>query len=157
MAYAAKTGTLNPPLLILYTGLIFWTVGYDTIYACQDIEDDMKIGVKSTARRFGKRVKLGVGICFGTFIALLIYAFTKSSVMLVEPTNITNPMFPLGIDLFGGVILVTPLAIHLLWQVHKLDHLNSVNTLKIFKANFWTGLILIISMSLFQYFISFKT
>ena len=57
VAYAIKTGTLSPAVMILYIGLIFWTVGYDTIYACQDIEDDALIGVKSTARRFGKRIK----------------------------------------------------------------------------------------------------
>ena len=63
VAYAAKTGTVILPLLILYAGLIFWTVGYDTIYACQDIEDDMKIGVKSTARRFGKHLIPAVTAC----------------------------------------------------------------------------------------------
>jgi len=64
VAYAAKTGTVSTPLFILYIGLIFWTVGYDTIYACQDIEDDAMVGIKSTARKFGGRVKLGVGICY---------------------------------------------------------------------------------------------
>ena len=72
VAYAAKTGVVSTPLFILYAGLIFWTVGYDTIYACQDIEDDMKIGVKSTARRFGKQVKLGVSLCFTVFFCMII-------------------------------------------------------------------------------------
>ena len=77
VAYAAKTGEISPPLLILYAGLIFWTVGYDTIYACQDIEDDMKIGVKSTARRFGSRVKLGVGVCYLFCVAFIYLAIQK--------------------------------------------------------------------------------
>ena len=71
VAYAAKTGTVSTPLFILYLGLIFWTVGYDTIYACQDIEDDAMVGIKSTARKFGGRVKLGVGVCYLIFFCLI--------------------------------------------------------------------------------------
>lgn len=56
VAYAAKTGMVNLPLFLLYAGLVFWTIGYDTIYACQDVEDDALIGVKSTARLFGDKV-----------------------------------------------------------------------------------------------------
>ena len=70
VAYAAKTGTVSTPLFLLYLGLIFWTVGYDTIYACQDIEDDAMVGIKSTARKFGGRVKLGVGVCYFVFLSL---------------------------------------------------------------------------------------
>ena len=70
VAYAAKTGTVSTPLFLLYLGLIFWTVGYDTIYACQDVEDDAMVGIKSTARKFGGRVKLGVGICYFVFLSL---------------------------------------------------------------------------------------
>ena len=70
VAYAAKTGSVSTPLFLLYLGLIFWTVGYDTIYACQDIEDDAMVGIKSTARKFGGRVKLGVGICYFVFLSL---------------------------------------------------------------------------------------
>jgi len=74
VAYAAKTGTVSLPLFILYLGLIFWTVGYDTIYACQDIEDDAMVGIKSTARKFGGRVKLGVGVCYLICVVLITYA-----------------------------------------------------------------------------------
>ena len=52
VAYAVKTGEINySPFSLLYLGLIFWTVGYDTIYACQDMEDDAMVGIKSTALR----------------------------------------------------------------------------------------------------------
>ena len=90
VAYAAKTGTVSVPLLILYTGLIFWTVGYDTIYACQDIEDDMKIGVKSTARRFGKRVKLGISLSYLVSVVLLSFAVSKTFKISQEELNKTT-------------------------------------------------------------------
>ncbi|MGE3714003.1 MAG: 4-hydroxybenzoate octaprenyltransferase [Alphaproteobacteria bacterium] len=57
MGWAAITGEVNLPALLLYAGGIFWTLGYDTIYAHQDKEDDIKIGVKSTALYLGKRTK----------------------------------------------------------------------------------------------------
>ena len=62
VAYAIKTNTLNLGIALLYLSFVFWTIGYDTIYACQDKEDDALIGVKSTARRFGKHVKLGLSL-----------------------------------------------------------------------------------------------
>ena len=156
VAYAAKTETVSLPLFILYAGLIFWTVGYDTIYACQDIEDDMKIGVKSTARRFGKRVKLGVGFCYGIFIFLAAYSFTKAGIMLVEPAKITQTMFPLGIDPLGGLILVTPLALHFIWQIFKFDPTNGLKSLEIFKSNFWAAVIFILSMPALQFSMSYS-
>ena len=74
VAYSAKTGTVSAPLFILYLGLIFWTVGYDTIYACQDIEDDAMIGVKSTARRFGESVIKIVSVFYALFFLFLNFA-----------------------------------------------------------------------------------
>jgi len=84
VAYAAKTGEVSAPLFILYLGLIFWTVGYDTIYACQDIEDDAMIGVKSTARRFGSRVKWGVGVCYLVFIFCTAAAINLGGFMTIS-------------------------------------------------------------------------
>ena len=156
VAYAAKTETVSLPLFILYSGLIFWTVGYDTIYACQDIENDMKIGVKSTARRFGKRVKLGVGVCYVVFVSLAAFAFTKAGIMLVEPSAITNTMFPLGISMTGGLVLVAPLILHLTWQVVKFDPSNGQKSLRVFKSNFWAAIILILSMPALQLSMSYS-
>jgi len=132
---AAKTETLNTPLFILYAGLIFWTVGYDTIYACQDIEDDMKIGVKSTARRFGKRVKLGVGINYA-ISALFIFIAT---------TYVLFSYNPFAIILFWGLLLVGPgmFAWHLKYQVSDMAYELNGNALKIFKSNIHTALLLI--------------
>ena len=132
VAYTAKTETVSLPLLILYTGLIFWTIGYDTIYACQDIEDDMKIGVKSTARRFGKRVKLGVAISYLMFFALVILIYVKSYVI--------NDAILLS-------LFTAPLATHLVWQVVTFKPQNSSNSLNRFKSNLWAGCLLIFAFS----------
>ena len=60
MGWAAAFGSMDWPLILLYLGSISWVVGYDTIYALQDIEDDEIAGIKSSARFFGERVPLSV-------------------------------------------------------------------------------------------------
>jgi len=154
VAYAAKTETISLAALILYTGLIFWTVGYDTIYACQDIEDDALVGIKSTARRFGEKVKLGVGICYGIFILLTIIALSKTGVMLVNSTNFTESMFPLGLDSLGAILIVSPLLLHLVWQIFSFEAADGSQSLKIFKSNIYAALLLIIAIPIFQVSIS---
>ena len=138
VAYAAKTGTINWPVLILYAGLIFWTVGYDTIYACQDIEDDMKIGVKSTARRFGKRVKLGVGINYLISSLLVFAAFESSKTASLickskadgSVISITEPVV-----FTGSLIFTMVFALHLLFQFFKFNQQDNVVSLRLFKSN----------------------
>ena len=135
VAYAAKTGTVSLPLIILYAGLIFWTVGYDTIYACQDIEDDMKIGVKSTAQRFGKRVKLGVGTSY--FILLILTTIALFEVvfgLMYFPQNrgiLHGNTRPFWIPM----LVVLPFALHLYYQVTSFDPRDGNKSLKIFKSN----------------------
>ena len=156
VAYAAKTGTVSLPLLILYAGLIFWTVGYDTIYACQDIEDDMKIGVKSTARRFGKQIRLGVGVCYLTTAALLALACVLECHSLVHETNqmpfliyVNDSLSFLPPTLF----FFSPFILILLWQVLTLRPENGQNSLLRFKSNFWAGLTLIVVIFIPSYLI----
>ncbi len=144
VAYAAKTDAVSIALFILYTGLIFWTVGYDTIYACQDIEDDMKIGIKSTARKFGKRVKLGVGVSYGIFIALTWIAimleptFILSFIEFIAEENIPYGLYSTLPSLFLGITLF--------YIIKKFDSLDSAKSLKLFKANIFAALILILSI-----------
>jgi 4-hydroxybenzoate polyprenyltransferase len=137
VAYAAKTGEMNPALLLLYLGLVFWTVGYDTIYACQDIEDDAMVGIKSTARRFGNNIKLGVGFSYSISLVLIL-----SSAFSLANRNI-------GMVLDGGQVLV-PLffGIHLIWQTFKFAPKNPVESLRLFKSNFYAGLLLALSATL---------
>jgi len=146
VAYVAKTGTVSLPLFILYAGLIFWTVGYDTIYACQDIEDDMKIGVKSTARKFGKRVKLGVGVSYGVFIASLWLA------IMLEPTFSMNDIDVI-IDknipyLIYAAFPALTTAIFLIYVTKKFNPQDGAASLRLFKANSLAALILIASLYL---------
>ena len=157
VAYAAKTGTVTLPLLILYVGLIFWTVGYDTIYACQDIEDDMKIGVKSTARRFGKRVKLGVGVCY-TIASLLISAGIMLNGLLWrywtcgdfvanqlgwDLTGFSAYDVPVFLPIVATISLVCFLSHLLLWQTIRLKQTDSHKSLRLFKSNIVAAIILI--------------
>lgn len=77
MGWCAVHGSVGWPALSLYLAGVFWTLAYDTIYACQDIVDDEKVGIKSTARLFGKNVKKWVGL----FYALACVFFTLACVL----------------------------------------------------------------------------
>src|SRR6185503_13070151 len=74
LGFAAQTGTLDAAVVMLYAGLFFWTLGYDTIYALQDVEDDALIGVKSTARLFGARARDWVLGFYAVAFALILAA-----------------------------------------------------------------------------------
>ncbi len=162
VAYSAKTGEITPALLLLYGGLIFWTIGYDTIYACQDIEDDAMIGVKSTARLFGKHVKLGVALSYIICLVLLALAVMNETLGLIWYYD--------GADLFYGsfneetiispyktsmnlswlyLLLLIPFAFHLLGrQISQLDPEHGAFCLDLFKSNRMAAFILIICLSL---------
>jgi len=74
MGYAAAAGTLAPEALLLYGAAIAWILGYDTIYAHQDREDDALIGVRSTARLFAERTEGFLAACYASTVALLAAA-----------------------------------------------------------------------------------
>jgi 4-hydroxybenzoate polyprenyltransferase len=122
LGFAAKTGHLALPPFLLYAACFFWTLGYDTIYAHQDREDDALIGVKSTARLFGTQSRLWIGIFYLAALLLLLAA---------------NARFNLGF-----VILLLGLGAHFLWQVRRLDIDNSALCLKLFRANRDAGAII---------------
>ncbi len=73
MGWSARFGALGAPALLLYAAAFCWTIGYDTIYALQDARDDAIVGIKSTARLFGRHARLGVG-AFYLLTALLAQA-----------------------------------------------------------------------------------
>jgi 4-hydroxybenzoate polyprenyltransferase len=145
VAYAAKTGALSPPLFVLYIGLIFWTVGYDTIYACQDIEDDALIGIKSTARRFGTHVKWGVGLSY----ALLTFFFTFAALQeLIAPASAvlnanekTVAYYGLMTDLLNKhfwplhLIYAHAVALIFFFQIIIFQPDRPGNAIKVFKSN----------------------
>jgi len=128
VAYAIKTGGLDVAIGLVYAGLAAWTVGYDTIYALQDIEDDALIGVKSTARRFGGHVRTGVAVSYTVSTGLI------TAGLLLSQTPI-------------AAFAVIPFAAHLLWQVLRL---TDERALTLFKSNGWAALMLIAALWLTQ-------
>lgn len=173
VAFTASIPMISAPLVLFYLGLVFWTIGYDTIYACQDVEDDAMIGVKSTARLFGSRTKLGIGICYTAAIVLIGHALFYMSHRIYAPSDyiprgvINDANLPLGyqfiwshVAAYGSpnfygdypinpaLLLVIPFALHLFWQVWKLDPTNSKLCLSIFKSNRTAGLLLVLGLAL---------
>lgn len=148
VAYAVKTGEISLPVLILYLGLMFWTVGYDTIYACQDMEDDAMVGIKSTALRFGGRVKLGVGVCYLMSLILIIVAmFPKIHGVAYIPQirgNIHGDTLPVWLTM----LIIFPFAYQLMRQIFIFDPSNGTKSLEIFKSNKLGALIFIFSLLL---------
>jgi 4-hydroxybenzoate polyprenyltransferase len=124
MGWAAAFGRLDPPALLLYAGSIAWVIGYDTIYAHQDREDDALIGIKSTALLFGERTKPMLA-AFYTLAAVLIGAAG-----LVAGAG---AVFALGLLAF---------AAHLAWQIVRLDIADPDLCLMLFKSDRDAGLIL---------------
>ncbi|TPG22525.1 4-hydroxybenzoate octaprenyltransferase [Sphingomonas koreensis] len=117
-------GTLGWPLWLLYAGSIAWVIGYDTIYALQDREDDALIGVRSSARRLGAHVKGGVALFYG--IALVCWA---GAFWLVRP----DPL---------AIAALLPIALHLGWQVATLDPDDGGGALDRFRSNRFAGLLM---------------
>jgi len=114
--------------IIFYIGAIFWTLGYDTIYGYQDIKDDEIIGIKSTSIKFKNNPKKFLSLC---------YLITLSSIIITGLyMNFNNGYF---------LFLLIP-AIHMFFQLKKLDIENSENCLKIFKSNNMLGLIIFINL-----------
>jgi 4-hydroxybenzoate polyprenyltransferase len=123
VAAAATQGAITQASAVLYGALILWTLGYDTIYAIQDREDDALIGVKSTARRFGRHLKSAVGV---------IYALCAILAALAGWTA-------------GGWIAaaaMAPFALHLLQQAIRLDPGDGDLALQLFRANRDAGVLL---------------
>jgi 4-hydroxybenzoate polyprenyltransferase len=124
MGWAAAFGRLDPPAFVLYAGAIAWVIGYDTIYAHQDREDDALIGIKSTALLFGDRTRPILGAFFAAAVVLLGAAAYMAGAGLI---------FWLGLAAF---------AAHLAWQTRRLNIRDPDLCLALFKSNRDAGLIL---------------
>jgi len=124
MGWAAVFARLDLPALLLYAGSISWVIGYDTIYAHQDREDDALIGVKSTALLFGERTKRMLAVFYALAVILIGAAGFAAG---------AGPVFALGLLAF---------AAHLVWQIVKLDISDPDRCLKLFKSDRDAGLIL---------------
>jgi 4-hydroxybenzoate polyprenyltransferase len=124
MGFAVTLGRLDATAIVLYAGSIAWVIGYDTIYAHQDAEDDALIGVKSTARLFGERTHQAL---------LLFYGF---AVLLV------GTALALAGSGFAAWIGLGAFAAHLAWQILRLRTDDPALCLRVFKSNRDAGLLL---------------
>ena len=126
---ASVEGTgLYPQAFVLYAAGVFWTLGYDTIYALQDLEDDTLAGVKSAARRLGRRTRPAVGLFYGASSLLALWAGYN-----------LGPLFYIGLAAFSA---------HLAWQASRLRLDEPSLALRLFKSNTWAGLILFAALAL---------
>jgi 4-hydroxybenzoate polyprenyltransferase len=124
MGWPAAFGRLDAAAFVLYAGSIAWVIGYDTIYAHQDREDDLMIGIKSTALLFGKNTPVMLTVFYTLAVVLTGLA---------------------GLMAGGGVIFVLGLlafGAHLVWQIVTVDIDDPAHCLKLFRANRDAGLIL---------------
>lgn len=124
VGWPAVTGSFAFPALALWCGSIFWVIGYDTLYAVQDIEDDALVGVRSSARALGQRVRAGVAICY-----LLAIVGWSIAIWLVRP----DPL---------ALLALFPAAIHLGRQVVLARASDGHGALQLFRSNRFTGLLL---------------
>lgn len=129
VAYAIHTGGLDIRAGLLYLGLAAWTVGYDTIYALQDLEDDAFVGIKSTALRMGSRVRTGVALCYAVSVVLIVTALSLS----VDPWT---------------AFATAPFAAHLAWQTIRL---REARALALFKSNMWAGALLVCALIAYRF------
>ena len=128
VGWPAITGSFNWSPLLLWLGSIAWVIGYDTLYAIQDIEDDALVGVKSSARRMGDRAPLGIGACYA--IALLFWAGT---IWTVRPDWL-------------AVMALLPAALHLASQALSVDPQDGELALRLFRSNRTCGLLVFLAM-----------
>ena len=121
VGWAAVAPIEDPIMWLLWAGGIAWTLGYDTIYALQDIEDDALAGIKSSARALGPKTRSGVAGFYAA--ALILWA---AALWLAAGQAL-------------AVAALVPLALHLGWQVWKLADAAPANALMLFRANRWAG------------------
>jgi 4-hydroxybenzoate polyprenyltransferase len=128
VAWVAVGGGEGMALPLLYAGCIAWVIGYDTIYALQDIEDDMLVGVKSSARAMGGQVRTGVALCY--IVALAAWA---GALWTVRP----DPL---------ALVALVPAAVHFTGQVATLDSTDGHDALVKFRSNRFAGLLVFAAM-----------
>jgi 4-hydroxybenzoate polyprenyltransferase len=124
MGFAVTFGRIDLAALVLYAGSIAWVIGYDTIYAHQDAEDDALIGIKSTALLFGANTRPALVVFYGLAVVLIGAAFALAEVR-----------WPAWIGL-------SAFAAHLAWQISRIEIGDPALCLRLFKSNRDAGLLL---------------
>ena len=128
VGWSAVTGKLSSTTFLLWFGSILWVVGYDTLYAIQDIEDDALVGVKSSARRLGDKAPLGIGLCY-----LLAAVLWGAAIWTVRPDWL-------------ALLALIPAALHLANQALRADPADSKLALALFRSNRTLGLLVFLGM-----------
>jgi 4-hydroxybenzoate polyprenyltransferase len=130
IGWSATFASLAPAPILLYLSAFLWTIGYDTIYALQDARDDAVVGIRSTARLFGPRARLGVGLFYAACAALAFAA----------------------IELAGGGLIALAgwlaFSAHLGWQVSGIEGADPATALRLFRSNRDAGFILFAGIAL---------
>ncbi|GAB5486752.1 MAG: 4-hydroxybenzoate octaprenyltransferase [Parasphingorhabdus sp.] len=114
-------------MFALYVGSVFWVIGFDTIYALQDLEDDAMVGIRSSALRLGKNVRFGVLV----FYAIAVASWA-TAIWLVRPDTI-------------ALAALIPMALHLLWQVGTLNYADGDDALNKFRSNRYAGFLMFLA------------
>lgn len=128
VGWPAVTASIGWPALLLWLGSVAWVVGYDTLYAIQDLEDDALVGVKSSARRLGGKAPLGIAISYAMAVALW-----GTGVWLVRPDWL-------------ALVALAPAAIHLANQALRADPSDGDLALILFRSNRTCGLFVFLAM-----------
>jgi len=128
VGWPAVMGSLGWPPLLLWFGSIVWVIGYDTLYAIQDVEDDALVGVKSSALRLGDKAPLGIGVFY--LIAVVLWG---ASVWSVRPDWI-------------ALLSLAPAALHLATQAFRADPKDAELALRLFRSNRTCGLLVFLAM-----------
>src|SRR5215218_6131415 len=123
VGWPAVHGTLGWTALLLWLGSIAWVVGYDTLYAIQDMEDDALVGVRSSARRLDDKAPLGIAI----FYALALAGW-GAAIWVVKPDGL-------------ALVALAPAAVHLAGQALRADPKDGERALALFRSNRWCGLL----------------
>lgn len=124
VGWSAVFGSLSLAPVLLYLAAVFWTIGYDTIYALQDIEDDAVVGIRSSARTFGQHTQLAVGICYALATGLVLAAIVLAG---------------------GGILAFAAtglFGLHLAAQVARMPKAGPARALALFRSNRDAGLVL---------------
>jgi 4-hydroxybenzoate polyprenyltransferase len=128
VGWPAVTASLSWTAFLLWLGSIAWVVGYDTLYAIQDIEDDALVGVKSSARRLGTKAPVGVAIFY--LLALILWA---AAIWTVRPDWL-------------ALLTLLPAALHLANQALRADPSDGALALELFRSNRSCGLLVGLAM-----------
>lgn len=128
VGWPAATGSLGWPAILLWAGSVAWVIGYDTLYAIQDIEDDALVGVKSSARRMAGKARLGIA----SFYALAVFGW-GAAIWSVFPDRL-------------ALLTLLPAAIHLAAQAWRTNPADGAGALALFRSNRWCGALVFAAM-----------